>query len=96
MGRKPAETVSFEEKLKQLEDIVAEIEDPNCPLEKAIDLCATGMGLYAELSERLTKLERKVYEVKNLKALAEGKETSPVMELFPQNETPEEGEEDGF
>ncbi|MFN3660875.1 MAG: exodeoxyribonuclease VII small subunit, partial [Brevinematales bacterium] len=50
MGRKSDGTVYFEEKLKQLEDIVSQIEDPNCPIEKAIDLCAKGMTLYAELS----------------------------------------------
>ncbi|MFN4217585.1 MAG: hypothetical protein ACK4HQ_09325 [Brevinematales bacterium] len=65
-------------------------------LENAIDLCARGMSLYAELSERLSRLERKVYEVKNLKALAEGKETSPEMELFPSSETETEGEESVF
>jgi len=83
MARKSGNTDSFEEKLQQLESIVTTIESPDCPLEKAIDLCAQGMALYAELRDRLTKLERKVYEVKNIKALAEGKSTEPEMDLFP-------------
>ncbi|MCX7882030.1 MAG: exodeoxyribonuclease VII small subunit [Brevinematales bacterium] len=95
MGRKPAEGVSFEEKLKQLEDIVAEIEDPACPLEHVIDLCTKGMALYAELSEKLARLERKVYEIKNTRALAEGKDTSPEMELFPHADSEEKGEDHG-
>ncbi|URA09821.1 exodeoxyribonuclease VII small subunit [Thermospira aquatica] len=100
MARKTQENESFEDKLRQLEDLVSQIEDPACPLEKAIDLCAQGMKLYTELSERLSKLERKIYEVKNLKALAEGKETSPDLELFPskaEKTDVDEGESDyGF
>lgn len=91
MPKKLADNVSFEQKLEELESLVSEIENPECPLEKAIDLCARGMALYTELSERLSKLERKIYEVKNLKSLAEGKDISPVMELFPHDGTDEEG-----
>ncbi len=98
MARKTQEHESFEDKLHLLEDLVSQIEDPACPLEKAIDLCSQGMKLYTELSERLSKLERKIYEVKNLKALAEGKDTSPDLELFSsqEDETDSDKSEDDY
>jgi exodeoxyribonuclease VII small subunit len=92
MAKKSQESpLSFEEKLQQLEKIVQQVEDPTCPLEKAIDLCAQGMTLYTELAERLQNLERKIYEIKNLKALAEGSEDKPDLELFSDSKG--EGEE---
>lgn len=96
MGRKTGEVFSFEEKLRQLEEIVEKLENPSYPLEEAIELCRQGMTLYAELSERLTNLERKVYEVKNIKALAEGKESTPKLDLFLNDEREDKGENNDF
>ena len=55
--------VSFEDKLKRLEEIVALLEDGKCPLEDATALFDEGMKLSAECDRMLDTAVRKITEV---------------------------------
>ncbi|MBA9088406.1 exodeoxyribonuclease VII small subunit [Fontibacillus solani] len=52
--------MSFEEAMKQLEDVVSQLEHGDVPLEKAIDLFQTGMQLSQLCGQKLSQVERKI------------------------------------
>ncbi|MNI60321.1 Exodeoxyribonuclease 7 small subunit [compost metagenome] len=52
--------MSFEEAMKQLEDVVSQLEHGDVPLEKAIDLFQTGMKLSQLCGQKLSQVERKI------------------------------------
>ncbi|MNW49546.1 Exodeoxyribonuclease 7 small subunit [compost metagenome] len=52
--------MSFEEAMKQLEDIVSQLEHGDVPLEKAIDLFQSGMKLSQLCGQKLSQVERKI------------------------------------
>ena len=56
---------SFEKNLKQLEDVVAKLEQGDLPLDEAMKLFQDGMRLSKLCSERLTTVE---LEIKKLVA----------------------------
>jgi len=57
---KKAEKFDYEKALKQLENIVAKLEDEDIPLEKAIELFTEGKKLADVCLKKLTELEQKV------------------------------------
>ncbi|ERI08029.1 exodeoxyribonuclease VII small subunit [Aneurinibacillus aneurinilyticus] len=59
MGKKKTE-VPFEEAMKQLEEVVQQLEAGDVPLEKAIALFQEGMALSKQCSEKLTDVEQKI------------------------------------
>lgn len=52
--------ISFEEAMKQLEEIVSQLEHGDVPLEKAIDLFQQGMNLSRLCGQKLEQVERKI------------------------------------
>ncbi|MCK5508309.1 MAG: exodeoxyribonuclease VII small subunit [Desulfobacterales bacterium] len=52
--------ISFEKSLKQLEEIVQEIEFGNLPLEKAMKKFEEGVKLSKYCSEKLDETEKKI------------------------------------
>ncbi|MBW1746161.1 MAG: exodeoxyribonuclease VII small subunit [Deltaproteobacteria bacterium] len=52
--------ISFEKSLKQLEQIVQEIESGNLPLEKAMKKFEEGVKLSKYCSEKLDETEKKI------------------------------------
>ncbi len=52
--------ISFEKSLKQLEEIVQEIESGNLPLEKAMKKFEEGVKLSKYCSEKLDETEKKI------------------------------------
>lgn len=59
MSKKKAE-IPFEEAMKQLEDVVGQLEAGDVPLEKAIELFQNGMELSKLCSRKLTDVEQKI------------------------------------
>lgn len=55
--------LSFEEKIKLLEEIVKELESGEVPLEEAIDKYTTAMKLAKECSDKLTSVSEKVNKI---------------------------------
>ncbi|MCX7123268.1 MAG: exodeoxyribonuclease VII small subunit [Gammaproteobacteria bacterium] len=51
---------SFEENMQQIEKIVADLERQSVPLEEAIGLYETGIGLIKNCQKILTEAEQKV------------------------------------
>jgi len=72
---------SFEEDMKRLEEIVQKLEE-GVQLEDALSLYEEGMRLSKKLEVRLSEIERKVYEVKNIKELASGEDKEMEVGLF--------------
>ncbi len=57
---KTPKAVGFEKQLKELEDIVAKLEDGSRPLEESLQLFETGIKLSRELQAALQKASMKV------------------------------------
>ncbi|MDD3821943.1 MAG: exodeoxyribonuclease VII small subunit [Bacilli bacterium] len=55
--------ISFEEKLKQLEKIVRELESGDVNLDDAIDKFNEAMKLAKECSDKLTNVEQQVNKI---------------------------------
>jgi len=51
---------SFEESLKELEEIVEQLEAGDLPLERSLDLFEQGVTLSRQCQKRLDEAERKV------------------------------------
>lgn len=82
MARKLEKTEhSFEEDMKRLEEIVQKLEE-GVQLEEALSLYEEGIRLSKKLENRLSEIERKVYEVKNIEKLASGEDKEMEMGLF--------------
>ncbi|MCZ8512830.1 exodeoxyribonuclease VII small subunit [Paenibacillus filicis] len=60
MSNQEQATPSFEEAMDQLERIVAQLEDGDVPLEKAIELFQEGMRLSQLCGQKLEQVERKI------------------------------------
>ncbi|MBM7569709.1 exodeoxyribonuclease VII small subunit [Aquibacillus albus] len=59
------EDLSFEEAMKQLEQIVEKLEEGDVPLEKAINYYQEGMNLSKFCSDKLTKVEKQMEQIVN-------------------------------
>ncbi len=70
---------TFEERLKRLEELNAEMRTGNLPLEKAVSLFEEGIKLAKSLEKDLNKIERKVEILVNK---PESPEETPNFELF--------------
>lgn len=53
---------TFEEAMKQLEEIVRRLEQGDVPLEESIDLYKQGMELSAECSTKLQQAEKQLVQ----------------------------------
>ena len=60
----PAETLSFEAALKELETIVAQLESGDTPLERAIELYERGNVLRARCAERLDAAQARIEAIR--------------------------------
>ncbi|MGC8765938.1 MAG: exodeoxyribonuclease VII small subunit [Brevinematia bacterium] len=74
---------SFEENLKRLEALVEKMEE-GPPLEEALKIFEEGMTLAKKLEERLSNIERKVYEIKNMGKIIRNEEKEIQMGLFEE------------
>lgn len=60
---KEKEEISFEDKIKLLEEIVKELESGEVPLDDAINKYTEAMKLAKECSDKLTKVSEKVNKI---------------------------------
>ena len=58
-----SKSLSFEEKIKKLESIVAELESGEVPLDDAINKYTEAMKLSKECSNKLTEVSEKVNKI---------------------------------
>ena len=66
MAEKPAQAIekmSFEEALKELEEIVRKLESGNVELEKSIEIYERGAKLKAHCESRLKSAELKIEQI---------------------------------
>lgn len=56
---------TFEQKLKKIEEISQELQNPNTELEKAVELFDDGMKLAKDLDKQLANIERHIEIVLN-------------------------------
>jgi len=59
------EQLSFEEAMKQLEEIVEKLEAGDVPLEKAIDYYQEGMTLSKLCNDKLVSVQDKMVQIMN-------------------------------
>ena len=71
----------FEDDLKRLETIVEALES-GIGIEEAIKLYDEGIALSKRLEKRLSEIERKVYEVKNIEKVESGEDEKLELDLF--------------
>jgi exodeoxyribonuclease VII small subunit len=71
----------FEEDMHRLEEIVQKLET-GVMIEDAVILYEEGIKLANKLETRLSDIERRVYEVKNVSKLASGEDKEMDMDLF--------------
>lgn len=69
-------SLSFEQALKRLEEIVRELEKGEIEIEKALTLFEEGTRLSRICSSKLSKIERRI------EILKKGKNAEDVLELF--------------
>ena len=74
------ETVSFEEKMKKLEEIATELEKGDLDLDTSVSKFEEGMKISKECNEMLEKAEKKIT------MLIEGENGELAEEKFVQNE----------
>lgn len=74
------ETTSFEEKMKKLEEIAAELEKGELDLDASVSKFEEGMKISKECNEMLEKAEKKIT------MLIKGEDGELVEENFVQNE----------
>ncbi len=60
-----SEEISFEEAMKQLEEIVDKLEEGDVPLEKAINYYQEGMKLSKLCSDKLESVEAQMEQIVN-------------------------------
>jgi exodeoxyribonuclease VII small subunit len=56
-------SLTFEQSMKSLEDLVENLEKGDVPLEEAISMFQEGMKLSKDCQDRLQKVEKKMTEV---------------------------------
>jgi exodeoxyribonuclease VII small subunit len=71
-----AQTLSFEDSIKRLEEIVKELENGDIEIEKALTLFEEGMRLSKLCAQKLAHVERKI------EILKKGEKDEEVLELF--------------
>lgn len=81
MAKKTDKSISFEEQYSKLEEIVSRMEG-GPTLEEAFALYQEGSKIAARLDARLSEMERKVFEVKNMGRLTESEDPEPELGLF--------------
>ncbi|MFG6148567.1 exodeoxyribonuclease VII small subunit [Halobacillus sp. B23F22_1] len=59
------ESVSFEEAMRQLEELVEKLETGEVPLEKAIQYYQEGMKLSKVCNEKLSTVEKQMHQILN-------------------------------
>ena len=74
------ETVSFEENMKKLEEIAAELEKGDLDLDTSVSKFEEGMKISKECNEMLEKAEKKIT------MLIKGEDGELAEENFVQNE----------
>lgn len=74
------ETVSFEEKMKKLEEIATELEKGDLDLDTSVSKFEEGMKISKECNEMLEKVEKKIT------MLIKGENGELAEEKFVQNE----------
>jgi len=72
---------TFEEDLQHLQNIVEDMES-GLDIESAMKLYEEGSKISIQLESRLSEIERKVYQVKNLDKADTNKETKLDLSLF--------------
>ena len=55
--------IKFEDKMKNLQDIVEKLEKDNIDLDASLDLYKQGLELSKDLKEELEKFEKKIKEI---------------------------------
>jgi exodeoxyribonuclease VII small subunit len=73
-------SVTFEDALKRLEEIVKELENGDLGVEKALTLFEEGTRLARICAKKLSKIERRV------EILRKGEKGEDILELFPEIE----------
>ncbi len=71
----------FEESMGRLEEIVEKLEE-GVTIDEAMKLYEEGVTLSNQLETRLTDMERKVYQVKNMDKLVTGEDKELDVDLF--------------
>ena len=71
-------TQSFEEMMKELENIVQKLDSENVSLEESLNLYQRGMTLSASCDETLKNAEKKVNELMSEESTDNVKETDKV------------------
>ncbi|GGF08343.1 exodeoxyribonuclease 7 small subunit [Halobacillus andaensis] len=59
------EAISFEEAMRQLEQLVEKLETGEVPLEKAIQYYQEGMKLSKVCNEKLSTVEKQMHQILN-------------------------------
>ncbi|QKS70966.1 exodeoxyribonuclease VII small subunit [Paenalkalicoccus suaedae] len=57
------DTLSFEDQMRKLEEVVNKLEQGDVPLEQAIDMFQQGMALSKQCHDKLQKVEKQMTEV---------------------------------
>lgn len=63
MSEKPIEEMSFEDAIRELENVVTKLDRGDVPLEDAIALYETGAKLKARCETKLREAEEKVAQI---------------------------------
>lgn len=63
MTDKPVKDMSFEDAMKELEQVVARLESGDAPLEDSIKLYERGAALKEHCQKKLTEAEEKVAQI---------------------------------
>jgi exodeoxyribonuclease VII small subunit len=80
--------LSFEKALERLQEIVAELEDPERGLEASLELFEEGVSLSRFCRSRIDEIQKRVEVV--LKETPEGLATGPLDEELDDEENDEE------
>jgi exodeoxyribonuclease VII small subunit len=73
----PVEKLSYEQALKELEEIITRLEDESPALEEAMTLFERGQSLMARCSGLLDQAELKVKQLTGKDITGEGEENEP-------------------
>ncbi|KGX90913.1 exodeoxyribonuclease VII small subunit [Pontibacillus halophilus JSM 076056 = DSM 19796] len=65
MSEQAQQELSFEEAMKQLEELVGKLEEGDVPLEKAITYYQEGMKLSKVCNDKLTRVEKQMEQIMN-------------------------------
>lgn len=60
---KKAEAKTFESQMKRLEEIASMLDNGEVPLERALELYEEGITLAKSCAEKLSQVEKKLYEL---------------------------------